>query len=53
MTFASSYMRIIRRRATRKSPRADAEIVFKTFVRALERLREAPRGAGASTREKA
>jgi hypothetical protein len=35
---------MVKRRAVRKRPRLDAEIVFKTFVRALERLHERPRG---------
>lgn len=46
--------RLAKRRVARK-PRVDAETVFKTFVRTLERLREAPRGASAfdAIREKA
>ena len=52
--FACSFAR---RRGARKSPRNEAELVFKTFVRALERLRDAPRSGGpaaiAATREKA
>jgi hypothetical protein len=46
--------RLAKRRGARK-PRLDAETVFKTFVRTLERLREAPRGGSAfdATREKA
>lgn len=44
-----------KRRAARK-PRIDPEIVFKAFVRTLERLREAPRSSAsdfAALREKA
>lgn len=48
-----------KRRGPRRAPvkREDAEVVFKTFVRTLERLRAPPRGGGhaaiAATREKA
>jgi hypothetical protein len=50
-------LRLAKRRAARRPPRLQAEIVFKGFVRALERLREEPRGGGpaaiGATREKA
>lgn len=48
-------LRFARRRAARKAPRPDAELVFKTFVRALERLRATQRYVQDSlaTREKA
>lgn len=46
-----------RRRGARKPARLEAESVFKSFVRALERLRGSPRGGGpaaiGATREKA
>jgi hypothetical protein len=47
----------MKRRTPRKPPRLEPDIVFKTFVRALQRLREPPRGGGpaaiGATREKA
>jgi hypothetical protein len=52
-----SPLHLKKRRAPRKPPRLEAEVVFKTFMRALERLRETPRGGGpaaiGATREKA
>ncbi|WP_159730165.1 hypothetical protein [Methylosinus sp. Ce-a6] len=57
MSLSALPLRFVKRRAPRRPPRVEAEIVFKTFVRALERLREAPRGGGpaaiGATREKA
>jgi hypothetical protein len=57
MSVSVSSIRFGKRRAQRKPPRLDAEIVFKNFMRALERLREPPRGGGPAaigvTREKA
>jgi len=57
MSFLVFTPRFGKRRAARKPPRLEAEIVFKTFVRALERLRETPPGGGptaiGATREKA
>jgi hypothetical protein len=57
MSLSALPLPFARRRAPRKPPRLEAEIVFKTFMRALERLREAPRGGGPAaidaTREKA
>ncbi|MBY6239745.1 hypothetical protein [Methylosinus sp. Sm6] len=53
MSLVISPPRFGRRRPARKTPRVDAEIVFKTFVRTLERLRETPRAPCAATREKA
>ncbi|MBU3887454.1 MULTISPECIES: hypothetical protein [Methylosinus] len=50
-------LRFAKRRAPRKPPRLEPEIVFKTFVRALQRLREPPHGGGpaaiGAAREKA
>lgn len=50
-------LRFAKRRAPRKPPRLEPEIVFKTFVRALQRLREPPQGGGpaaiGAAREKA
>jgi hypothetical protein len=53
MTFVALHPRFVKRRPARKAPQVDAELVFKTFVRALERLREGPRAPLATTREKA
>lgn len=53
MSFVALPSRFGKRRPARKPPRVDAEIVFKTFVRVLARLREAPRAPLATMREKA
>lgn len=57
MSVSAFPFRFVKRRAPRRPPRLEAELVFKTFVRALGRLREAPCGGGpatiAATREKA
>jgi hypothetical protein len=53
MSFVTLPRRLGKRRPARKTPRVDSEMVFKTFVRALERLREAPRAPIVATREKA
>ncbi|WP_156968061.1 hypothetical protein [Methylosinus sp. PW1] len=56
MSLSALPFRILKRRAPRKPPRLAPDIVFKTFVRALQRLREPPRGGGpaaiGATREK-
>ncbi|BGE84371.1 hypothetical protein Ms3S1_08070 [Methylosinus sp. 3S-1] len=43
MSFVALPSRLGKRRPARKTPRVDAEIVFKTFIRVLARLRAAPR----------
>jgi hypothetical protein len=57
MSVSAFPFRFVKRRAPRRPSRLEAELVFKTFVRALGRLREAPSGGGpatiAATREKA
>ncbi|WP_018264294.1 hypothetical protein [Methylosinus sp. LW4] len=45
MSQSVSPLRFVKRRA-RKPPRLEPEVVFKTFVRALQRLREPQRGGG-------
>jgi hypothetical protein len=53
MSVVDSYARLTKRRPARKSARVDAELVFRTFVRALGRLREPPRAGAVVPREKA